>query len=149
MMKKQAYLMKNGFTFNKTEQVIEALESKTTKASQNTLRKMKETYKYTVVSNGVTFTVLSQYGVTKEEQKQIASVLKEEYKEDSQLMRDAGQWETYLVACHADTEEMMQILRGTKKEEKPEAPKPVTSNEYLQMRNANFKAQRNAEMRRG
>jgi hypothetical protein len=89
----------NSLGFNEiTEQAIEALAKKTTKAAQNVIERAEKSSEYShymVFTDGERFTLVTTWTVTKEEQKQFAQVLKQTYITDGTLMDQNGLWQEW------------------------------------------------------
>ena len=80
-----------------TQEVLKALESKTTKAAKAVADKIKklESKVYLNSDPGI-FTVYSPFLVTQEEINQIKQVLKKEYKKVGTIMEDNGLWSEWI-----------------------------------------------------
>jgi hypothetical protein len=86
----------NSLGFNEiTEQAIEALAKKTTKAAQSVIERAEESSHYMVFTDGERFTLVTTWTVTKEEQKQFAQILKQKYITAGTLADENGLWDEW------------------------------------------------------
>ena len=80
-----------------TQEVLKALESKTTKAAKAVADKIKRLESKVYLSRNLDiFTVYSPFLVTQEEINQIKQVLKKEYKKVGTIMEDNGLWSEWI-----------------------------------------------------
>ena len=80
-----------------TQEVLKALESKTTKAAKAVADKIKRLESKVYLSRNLDiFTVYSPFLVTQEEINQIKQVLKKEYKKVGTIMDENGLWSEWI-----------------------------------------------------
>jgi len=98
--KRTQMVMDLGFDKDLTNVVINALNSKSTKANTQVLDQINGSDYYQVLSNGTKFTIHSQYHINKYEINRIAKIISLDYINCGTLIDENGLWQDWVKLAY-------------------------------------------------